>query len=259
MFHACRSLQPVIGVACFMLLTTSNAYSDPLKEAINTDMTTRSAAIHSQKKVDALSEKTRRMLNNYRNTLRHTETLKTYNQYLRNLIASQQQEKISIKQQLEQIEITQREIVPLILGMLDNLEKFIQMDLPFLPEERQSRLNDLKQMINRADITNAEKYRRILEAYQIENDYGNTIEAYRANIELDGTSSSVDFLRLGRVALYFQRLDGSESGFWDKETKQWQILSSSYKHSIRNGLRIARKETAPDLLTVPIPVPEAAQ
>ncbi|NOR71540.1 MAG: DUF3450 family protein, partial [Methylomarinum sp.] len=108
-------------------------------------------------------------------------------------------------------------------------------------------------------VTNAEKFRRILEAYQVENDYGNTIEAYRADLTLNDITSSVDFLRLGRVALYYQRFDGSESGYWNKEQKQWQILSNDHRNAIRNGLRIARKETAPDLLALPIPTAEAGQ
>ena len=72
-------------------------------------------------------------------------------------------------------------------------------------------------------------------------------------------TSSVDFLRLGRVGLYFQRFDGSETGQWDKETEQWHVLSDDYRLAIRNGLRIARKETAPDLLILPIPAAEAGQ
>ena len=143
--------------------------------------------------------------------------------------------------------------------MLDSLDKFIALDLPFLPEERNQRIAKLKAMIVRADVTNAEKFRRILEAYQIENDYGNTIEAYRADLNSGDVISSVDFLRLGRVALYYQRFDGSETGFWDKENNQWQVLSTDYHSAIRNGLRIARKEIAPDLLTLPIPAAEAGQ
>ena len=92
---------------------------------------------------------------------------------------------------------------------------------------------------------------------KIENDYGNTIEAYRAS--LNSSNNSVDFLRLGRVALYYQRLDGSEAGFWNRETKAWEILPSSYRSAIRDGLRIARKQAAPDLIIVPVPTAEPAK
>ena len=240
-------------------LISTSAHSNKLDQAINVDTATNNAAIQSQKKIDQLSDQAQRVLSEFRSATRQTETLETYNQHLRELIKSQIEEKTSLKQQLEAIEITQQEIVPLILRMLDSLESFIKFDLPFLPEERQHRLKLLKEMVVRADVTNAEKFRRIMESYQLENDYGNTIEAYQANLELNGSTHSVDFLRLGRVALYYQRLDGSEAGFWNRETKAWEILASSYRNAIRDGLRIARKQAAPDLITVPVPAAESAK
>ncbi len=233
--------------------------ANKLKQAINVDMVTNNAAIQSQKKIDKFSDQAQKALAEYRSAIRQTETLITYNQYLKTLIESQTEEKSLLEQQLKDIETTQQEIVPLILRMLDSLEKFIQLDIPFLPEERQQRLQRLKAMISRADVTNAEKFRRIIEAYQIENDYGKTIEAYRADLLIGENTVSVDFLRLGRVALYYQRLDGSETGSWNRETKTWDILSSDYRNAIRKGLRIARKESAPDLLVVPVPAAESVK
>lgn len=240
-------------------LTAFPAYSEPLTSAINTETATNTAAVKSQKKIDALSDKTQKMLDEYRSTTHQIETLTTYNNHLKELLNSQKTEKASLEQQLKEIETTQREIVPLILRMLDSLEKFIALDLPFLPEERNERLAKLKEMILRADVTNAEKFRRILEAYQVENDYGNTIEAYRSDLTLNEVTSSVDFLRLGRVALYYQHFDGSETGYWNKEQKKWQALPDDYRNAIRNGLRVARKETAPNILSLPIPAAEAGQ
>jgi len=252
-----RPIQYLILTVCS--LTSITAYSEPLGSAISIETSNNSAAIKSQKKIDGLSNKTRKMLAQYRSATHQIKTLTTYNQHIKALLSSQEQEKASLEQQLTEIETTQREVVPLILRMLDSLDKFVALDSPFLPEERSERIAKLKQMMIRADVTNAEKYRRILEAYQIENDYGNTIEAYRADLTLEGVTSSVDFLRLGRVALYYQRLDGSETGYWDKEKRQWLTLSDDHRNAIRNGLRIARKETAPNLLALPISVAEAGQ
>lgn len=249
---------PLVATAIIVLFSAPSL-SEPLIQAIQADMATNNAAIKSQHKIDGLSDKTRKMLEQYRSAIHQSKSLQTYNKHLKDLLNSQQLEKESMQQQLLGIETTQHEIVPLILRMQDSLEQFVQMDLPFLPEERQQRIANLKAMVIRADVSNAEKYRRILEAYQIENDYGNTIEAYRAELELNGVTSSVDFLRLGRIALYYQRLDGSETGYWNKEQKQWLTLSDEYRNAIRNGLRIARKEAAPDLLTLPVPAAEADQ
>lgn len=246
--------RPYKCLATFFLgLCALPVYSAPLNQASTT------AAIQSEQKLEPHPAADNSLLEPYRATIRQTEALTIYNQHLKDLIKSQAEEKTSLEQQLKDIEVTKKEIVPLILHMLDSLDKFVQMDLPFLPKERQQRLQRLKEMVVKADISDAEKFRRVMEAFQVENEYGNTIEAYKGNLVLNGINSSVDFLRLGRVALYYQRLDGSETGFWNKEEKRWQTLPSHYRRAIHDGLRIARKETAPDLLTLPVPAPEAAK
>ncbi len=233
-------------------------FAEHIDQAIDIGTNINQAAVRSQDKIDQLSDKTRQMLDQYRSARHQTQTLAAYNDHLQTLLESQKTEKDALQQQLMDIENTQTEIIPLTLRMLDSLEQFIELDLPFLPQERQERLNKLKQMMARADVSIAEKYRRILEAYQIENEYGNTIEAYRDDLTLNDMTGSVDILRLGRVALFYQRLDGSESGYWDREKQQWQVLPDKYRIPIRNGLRIARQETAPDLLILPVAAAETA-
>jgi hypothetical protein len=199
------------------------------------------------------------LLEQFHAVSRQTEIAHLYNQHLQALLNSQAAEKKSLEQQLVDVEVTKQEILPLILRMLTSFEQFVQLDKPFLPPERKQRLQQLKDLVVTPDVSTAEKFRRIMEAFQIENEYGKTIEAYKGDIDLNGKKSSVDFLRLGRVSLFYQRLDGSETGYWDSSAKQWQQLSSDYASAIRKGLRIARKETAPDMLIIPVSAPEAAQ
>ena len=65
----------------------------------------------------------------------------------------------------------------------------------------------------------------------------------------------MDFLRFGRIALVYQTLDGMEAGVWNQAEKSWEPLDASYRTAIRQGLRIARKQAAPDLIRLPLPVP----
>jgi hypothetical protein len=95
-----------------------------------------------------------------------------------------------------------------------------------------------------------------MEAYQIEMEYGRTIESSRGELSAGGTTRTVDFLRVGRLGIYYQTIDGRESGQWNTGAGQWEALSSRYTSAIRQGLRIARKQAAPDLLTLPVPAPE---
>lgn len=230
------------------------AGADALNEAIETQVNTDLSAQASQEKIDNLADETTEMLTEYRDILRQTQSLKAYNDQLEQLVNSQRQELESIGFQLKNIETTQRDIVPLMTKMLDVLEQFVALDIPFLQQERHDRIVALKTMMGRADVSLAEKYRRLMEAYQVEMEYGRTIEAYQADLDIEGDSRTVDFLRVGRVSLYYLTLDGREAGVWDVDTGQWQELSTDYLQPIADGLKVARKQLPPDLMTLPLKV-----
>jgi hypothetical protein len=140
--------------------------------------------------------------------------------------------------------------------MIDGLEQFVALDVPFLAEERNSRVANLTTVLERADVTAAEKFRVVMEAWQIENDYGRTIEAYTDELVIDGNTREVDVLRIGRVALLYQTPDGQLSGSWDTQSGGWVEVDSSYRNAIRNGIRLARNQIGPDLLLLPISAPQ---
>jgi hypothetical protein len=106
--------------------------------------------------------------------------------------------------------------------------------------------------MGRADVKTSEKFRQLMEAYQTENEYGRTIEAYRGPLEIDGRESTVDFLRFGRIALVYISLDEQNAGVWNQQTRSWEPVDPSLRSSIRTGLKIARRQSAPDMITLPI-------
>lgn len=228
-------------------------------DVIAVAMKSNAAAAAAQKRVDALSEETHELLTQYRAAQEQIESLNTYNAQVEKLTASQQEEMASLRQQIDQAALISREVTPLMLRMLDTLEQFVELDAPFLLEERRNRIQSLRRMMDRADVSDAEKYRRILEAYQVENEYGRTIEAYQGALTIAGAERTVSFLRLGRVALMYQSLDGDDLGVWSQGQRDWQPLPTAYRSAIKKGLRIARKQAAPDLLRLPIAAAEEVQ
>ena len=187
------------------------------------------------------------------------ESLAAYNSQLEQLVSSQQDELASVEDQLANIDTTQRDITPLMIKMVEVIEQFVELDTPFLPEERNSRVAQLKTMMDRADVNLSEKYRRILEAYQVETEYGRTLEAYQGELVTEDRNRTVDFLRVGRVGLYYLTLDQMEAGMWDQETQSWQQLPRDSVQSVIQGMKVARKQLPPDLLTLPVKTPEANQ
>jgi len=106
--------------------------------------------------------------------------------------------------------------------------------------------------LDRADVSVSEKFSQVLQAYQVENAYGSTIEAYTDMIEIDGKSVQADMLKWGRVSLVFQSPDGETTGVWDNDARDWQILGDEYRTGVRDALRIARKTQTADIVKLPV-------
>jgi hypothetical protein len=206
-----------------------------------------------QIRISQLSDQTNELLGDYRVTVQQLDRIKIYNDNLSRLVADQEAEKASIQQQLEDFVIVEQGIVPLMFEMIDALEHFVRLDMPFQLDERSDRVQRLRANMDKSDITVSEKYRQIMDAYLIETDFGRSTETYAGNLEINGVETQVDFLRVGRVLLAYQTRDRVRSGFWNKQSNQWEALPDSYRNDITQGLRIARKQAAPDLLRLPVP------
>jgi hypothetical protein len=212
----------------------------------------------SQQRVEQIDDETQKLLAEYRKAVADAESFTAYAAQLETQIQSQTEEIASIQEQLEEIETTSRSVTPLMHEMLGTLEQFVGLDIPFLVGERANRVALLKDMMTRADVTMSEKYRRIVEAYQVEMDYGRTIEAYEGKLGDAADARTVQFLRVGRVALLYQTLDGHETGYWDAGKKNW-VVDDAYAHGFKEGVAVAKKTRAPEMLLVPVPAAEEAR
>lgn len=209
----------------------------------------------SQAVVSDLSDETQDLLGQYRLVMQQIDRLIAYNDYVERLIVDQEAQIKDIREQLDQFALIERGIVPLMLDSIDTLDKFIDLDVPFLLEERKARVARLRTIMNLSDVTVSEKYRQIMDAYQIETTYGRDIEAYTGLLEIGGVSRQVDFLRIGRTSLTYQTPDQEETGFWNKQDRRWEKLPNKYQNYVTQGLRVARKQVTPNLLELPIEAP----
>jgi len=243
-------------VACLLTGLAGHAGAVDIDSAVALEQQGNTESIKSQQRINKIDDETDGMAVEYRSTLDQIQSLQVYNAQLDKLIQAQNDEMASLENQIGSVTEIGREVTPLMLRMVDTLGQFVEADVPMLLAERRKRVEDLRDLMNRADVADSEKYRRILEAYQIENEYGRTIEVYQDEAEIGGQKRTLDFLRVGRVALLYQTLDGAEVGAWDATQKKWVQLPDSYRDSIRKGVRIARKQLAPDLIRLPVPAPK---
>jgi len=240
-----------------MLLLLPGAYAQVLEASVKTETGINKAASVSQKRVTRLAQQTADLLAEYRAVVRETESLKIYNDNLEKVVMDQREEVVSINQQLNGLEATNRGIVPLMLEMIDTLDKIVESDMPFRLEERRARVVRLRDMMDQADVTASEKYRRVMEAYQGEMEYGRTTEAYAE--ALPSTGQTVDFLRIGRTLLIYQSSDQVTTGWFNPATRKYEDLPDRYRLEVKEGLAIARNEKAPNLVMLPVPGAEVSK
>ncbi len=215
------------------------------------------AARSSQAKIDKLADETRDLLSDYKTVNKQVDGLKVYNARLQKQIDNQVARIAAIDENIDNSTVIARQMTPLVIRMLDGLEKFIELDVPFEKEERLKRVQGLRSSIDRADVSVAEKFRAVLEAYNIELQYGRGMDTYRGSIDIGGNEREVDFLRMGRIALAYQTTDGALSGAWDNASRSWvELPPGEYNAAIREGIRISKKQASMDLLKMPVPAPE---
>jgi hypothetical protein len=209
-------------------------------------------AVAAQGRVEALDDEVVALLAEYNGELERIEDLETYNDNMRGLLDSQAEEKAELHRGLDELEVVRQTLVPLMVEMVDVLDRFVHIDQPMLRDERLARVERVRDNLTRSDVEISEKYRRIVEAYQIEAEYGQSIEAYEGPISLDGRDLTVDFLRVGRVGLFYLTLDRAGAGVWDRADGRWVPLDGRYVDAVDYAVRLARKQAPPDLVDLPL-------
>jgi septal ring factor EnvC (AmiA/AmiB activator) len=246
-----RSIHALPGATLLFVLAVAAGAQD-LDDSLDVVASTNRAAEQSQQKIDALSRETQRLLEEYRTLRESADYQESYTRELEQVEAAQQARIDSLNRQIAQARITRQRILPLMRSMADALETFVVLDLPFHQQERLAAVIQLKQRLDRPELSMAARFRLLLEAYRLEQDYGVTVEAWRGPLLVEEEELSVEFLRVGRTALYYQSLDRERSGLWDSNHGDWVELDSRYNRGLSQAMRVARNQSAPQLLELPL-------
>ncbi|MGR8950118.1 MAG: DUF3450 domain-containing protein [Gammaproteobacteria bacterium] len=249
-----------IAASALLLWVSTNSSAQSLEQIQQEGEKKLVEAEQSQKRIDKIVEGAQERLIQYQALQKQIEGLKAYNEQLTTQVASQEDLITRFDNSITQVALIERQMAPLVTRMAESLEKFVELDLPFNTAERQERMAFIRENLVAADIDVAEKFRQVIEAYQIENEYGRKIDSFQDIVTLDGAEHEVDVLRVGRIALVCQTKDTTISARWNPDTDGWDVLDNvTYRNAIRNGIKMAKKQASINIVTLPIAAPEAAQ
>jgi len=257
--HRLKKLALAMAVTAGTFAGAVGAQANTVDAVLKVGQAKTDAAAQSQKRIDSTASETQELLQDYRAVNKQIDGLRVYNQRLERQISNQLKRVEEIEGSIEDVTVIQRQITPLVIRMIDGLEQFVELDAPFHMGERNERIEQLRRNVDRSDLSVAEKFRQVLEAYKIELEYGRKIDSYKGTVQIDGADREVNFFRVGRVALLYQSTDTEQSGAWDQQKREWVPLSKGeYRSAIMQGLRIARQQASIDIIKLPISAPEAA-
>lgn len=233
----------------YILAIFASADGTDIDQILEENQSNISLSETSQEKVDNLSTEKDSLLAEWKVVVKQVEGLKIYNEQKRQQIKAQEERLVTLAEQTKQVVVIQRQIPPLMERMANSLEQFVSLDAPFSLDERYKRINQVRNTLSDPKVTASEQVRQVLEAYNIEREYGRTIETYEDAIVLDGEEKVVNILRIGRLALMYQLKDQSEAGIWNGS--DWEEVSG-YRIPVRDGIRMANKTAPLDLLPLPV-------
>jgi hypothetical protein len=245
---ASAAIAVVVVVAGSVFAQTSS-----VDQVLQADLQRLELAQESQERINGVVEGTRSLSDDYRAINKEIDGLKVYNRLMTAQTDGQSATLDDIGISMDQVDVINRQIFPLMERMIDGLEQSVSLDIPFLLAERTKRVNNLKGIMERSDVSVAEKFRKVMEAYQIESDYGTSSDIYTEELDIGGAVREFNILKIGRVGLYFQSDDANITGWWNAELGAYELLGSEYRNEIRKGIRVARQLIAPELILLPMP------
>jgi hypothetical protein len=257
----CISSSRRISAAFFaatVIAISGSVFAQSVDQVLQADQRRLNLAQQSQERINSVVEGTRSLEDQYRAINKEIDGLKVYNRLMNAQVQGQLATLDDIGLSMDQVDVINRQIFPLMERMIDGLDQSVKVDVPFLMSERTERIDKLKGIMSRSDVSVAEKFRKVMEAYQIENEYGTTIEDYKQSLTLEGEGTrAFNMLRIGRVGLYFQSDDTKITGRWDNKDREW-VIDNSARNDVRKGLRVARQLIAPELFNVPVSAAEGS-
>ncbi len=247
-----------VGICLILSLTPFSARAEKGPEALQKSVTQTIAADQkAQEKAQSWAEERSAILSE----IRELKRLKRWTAHQREkyqiYIQKQEDAIAELKRRQKAAKQIRMELAPYLDTVYERLASFVNADLPFLPGERQKRLTFLQEALNDYHLGLDEKTRQVLEALEAEAGYGGSSERSQGTIPINGVSTQVELLRLGRVGLYYRSLDGRQIGWFDPDADAWQPLPQKYRRELKWAMEMAEKKRTPELLSLPVGGPDS--
>lgn len=250
-------MKSIITMSLLMLLLASQhqpAYATNPTQLQQQSQHTLEQERETQQHVSQWSQERENLINDLLDQTTQLEWNRFQNKKFEQYVEHKKSTIVELKRQQQQMNLLRQELEPFLDRRLEQLRAAIATDLPFLQQERQERLTFLDQSLTDPDLALSEKLRRVLEALQVEADYGNSVEVTEEKVPLNQSEALVQILRLGRIGLFYLSYDGHSGGQWSLDQQQWLPLDDAYLSTVQTTIDIIKQKRSAELVDIPLPL-----
>ncbi|MFP4285156.1 MAG: DUF3450 domain-containing protein [Desulfovermiculus sp.] len=232
----------VMGIFCPLHAQESD---QPVQEALQKQQAV-------QKEVQAWSEEKRALVQEILSMQTEKKWLELQNEQHAAYIEQKENSIDRLEEQEEVAKSLRMELEPYLSEVVDKLEARVEADLPFLPQEREDRLQFIEQSLTEYGVSLSERLRRVLEAVSVEAGYGTSVEVNDRELDIDGSPVQAQVVRLGRVGLLYVTPDGGSAGMWDRKEQEWKSLDQDRAKEVQKTVDIIQERRVAELVTLPL-------
>ncbi|MEE4163950.1 MAG: DUF3450 family protein, partial [Woeseiaceae bacterium] len=132
------------ALAAALVATSGSAFAQTVDRVLSASQERLTLAQQSQERINNIVEGTRSLEDDYRSINKEIDGLRVYNRLMVAQTDGQAAVLEDIALSIDQVDVINRQIFPLMERMIDGIEQSIALDVPFLMEERADRVENLK-------------------------------------------------------------------------------------------------------------------
>ena len=135
------TIRVMLTIMFSSILVNEGAFAQTVDDVLTADAKRLQLAQASQERINETVDGTRTLTDQYRAINKEIDGLKVYNRLMTAQVQGQEATLEDIKISMDQVDVINRQIFPLMERMIDGLDQSIALDIPFLKEERVGRID----------------------------------------------------------------------------------------------------------------------
>lgn len=235
--------------ACFFFLWGTKAMAESPEARVGKAMEGARAA---QEKTDAFREEAASIRDEIRRMKTEADWYTFRNRKLARQIRHEEAAINALSGRKAAAEELRRNLAPYLDEVAKALSETVTQGAPYLKTEREKRIQDLGETLDRYGVSLGERLQAVLEALEAEVSLGMRPESGPGKVEINGEEQEGTLFHCGGVGLFFLSPDAAVAARFDGASGHWLPMDGRGAKGVKNGIRISEKQAVAEPVILPL-------